>query len=201
MKFRVAEIRRSKGLSQSQLAQRVGATLSMIGKLERGEREMTFYWLDRIAEVLEVSVSELFDENNSVVHVGKVMPLTGIVSEDASDIVPRVDGVPVLELRNANRSWRHSVSLDADTSMRLPAGAEFVFSVPGRRPSRANVGRLSMVWTVDEPHDNPRPFTPYLGFIMLGSRPGRYHLVPISGEPIEDVHVEWVSPIISIEFP
>lgn len=56
---RIAEIRRAKDISQTELAERIGTTLSHIGKLERGDRRLNLDWLRKIAKALDVDLAEL----------------------------------------------------------------------------------------------------------------------------------------------
>ncbi len=51
---RIIRHRKAGGLSQGELARRLGSTLSMIGKLERGERELSATWMERIAAALRI---------------------------------------------------------------------------------------------------------------------------------------------------
>lgn len=51
----VAHYRKKAGLSQSVLAERIGTTLNMLGKLERGDRTLDTDWLDKIGRALGVA--------------------------------------------------------------------------------------------------------------------------------------------------
>lgn len=55
----IAAIRKSQGISQSDLAEKIGTTLSNIGKLERGDRRLNLDWLERISAALNVPASAL----------------------------------------------------------------------------------------------------------------------------------------------
>lgn len=57
---RLRRIRRNKDLTQEQLAIQVGVSLNYIGLMERGEKAPSFEMVQKIAEVLEVDISELF---------------------------------------------------------------------------------------------------------------------------------------------
>ena len=58
---RVAEIRKSKGLSQEKCALQIGFERAYMGKLERGERDIRLTTLVRLAKGLGVSLSSLLD--------------------------------------------------------------------------------------------------------------------------------------------
>ncbi|MBW4079919.1 helix-turn-helix domain-containing protein [Paenibacillus sp. S150] len=68
--------RKHAGLTQEQLAERVGTSFSYVGALERGERNVTIQTLDKIAKALETNFFMLLqpaildDESNE--------PLTAI---------------------------------------------------------------------------------------------------------------------------
>ena len=55
----IAYYRKSRGLSQTELAERIGTTLNMLGKLERGDRTLDTDWLQRIGKALEVEPRDL----------------------------------------------------------------------------------------------------------------------------------------------
>ena len=61
MQYRIREIRESKGISQTELADKAGVTRATIWKLETGEDKVTTTkTLLKIAEALEVDAKELF---------------------------------------------------------------------------------------------------------------------------------------------
>jgi transcriptional regulator with XRE-family HTH domain len=55
----IAFYRKSRGLSQTELAERIGTTLNMLGKLERGDRTLDTDWLQRIGKALDVEPRDL----------------------------------------------------------------------------------------------------------------------------------------------
>lgn len=57
----VRETRKSLGLSQEQLAEKVGTKHTDIGKLERGERNVTLKTLEKVANTLGIEVYQLFE--------------------------------------------------------------------------------------------------------------------------------------------
>lgn len=54
VKNNVSFYRKQAGLSQTDLAERIGTTLNMLGKLERGDRTLDTDWLERIGRALSV---------------------------------------------------------------------------------------------------------------------------------------------------
>jgi transcriptional regulator with XRE-family HTH domain len=57
---RLRELRDQRGLSQEELAHRAGIHWTYYGGIERGERNPALANINRIAEALDVSLSELF---------------------------------------------------------------------------------------------------------------------------------------------
>jgi transcriptional regulator with XRE-family HTH domain len=59
---RVRQIRLEQGLSQEQLALLSGLHRAYVGAIERGERNITFKNIEKVAEALKVPINELFKE-------------------------------------------------------------------------------------------------------------------------------------------
>lgn len=66
------KIRKSKGISQADMADKLGITQDGYGKMERGHIEPSFERLEQIAEALKVSVQELLFGENSQEQVEKL---------------------------------------------------------------------------------------------------------------------------------
>lgn len=63
--YKIAEVRRSKGISQEELAIKSGVSRSIISNLETGAADVTTTGtLEKIASALEVKVTDLFFEAN-----------------------------------------------------------------------------------------------------------------------------------------
>ena len=54
--------RKMKGLRQKDLADKIDLSLSYVGKLETGRVGFTYWTLTRIAEALEVHISQLIED-------------------------------------------------------------------------------------------------------------------------------------------
>jgi len=59
---RIGRTREAKGMTQSELAERIEASLPQMMKYERGEQDMALSRLFDIAAILDVPVTELLDE-------------------------------------------------------------------------------------------------------------------------------------------
>lgn len=58
---RIRTIRKEKGLTQKQLAQRLGVSASMVGQYETNVRKPKFETLKNFSEALDVNITELID--------------------------------------------------------------------------------------------------------------------------------------------
>lgn len=56
----VQELRKDRNLSQEQLAELAGVHRTYIGMIERAEKNITLYNIERIAKALEVNIKDLF---------------------------------------------------------------------------------------------------------------------------------------------
>ena len=57
---RISEVRKSKGVTQNELAERVNMSVVTIAYIETGKRWVRLSTLDKIATALKVNISELF---------------------------------------------------------------------------------------------------------------------------------------------
>lgn len=62
----IARIRRSKGLNQTELAEKVGLTQPTVSRAENGDDSVTLGVFKSIAEGLDVRLSDLFLDDRSV---------------------------------------------------------------------------------------------------------------------------------------
>jgi len=58
---RIKELRKRAGLSQDQLAEKVGIESKYLSRIEVGKRQPSFETLENIADSLQVEMKELFD--------------------------------------------------------------------------------------------------------------------------------------------
>ncbi len=61
---RIRELRRSRGISQKQLAELTGLSQSFISTIERGEKNISINSLKKICSALGMSLSEFFNRDN-----------------------------------------------------------------------------------------------------------------------------------------
>lgn len=60
----VRDFRREKGLSQEALADMAGLHRTYIGMIERAEKNITLLNIEKIANALEIDISNFFDSEN-----------------------------------------------------------------------------------------------------------------------------------------
>ncbi|MGC5798867.1 helix-turn-helix domain-containing protein [Sphingomonas sp. NFX23] len=204
MKLQIAELRRKRGITQGELAKKVGATQSMIGKLERGEREMTFSWLQRIAAVLDVATGELFDASDDVVQIGHLDDKSAIIPLDYNAWKEQWElpaGATAFEVTSFSKKAPNSVQTLTDMTVRIPAQAEIVFDSKGKPPKREMLDRLAVVWITEADLSVTQAYVPYVGYLMPGTKPQHYHIIRLIGPALEDARVHFVSLVREIRLP
>ena len=90
---RIRELRKLRGLSQEELAERAGLTLESISRAERGRSEITISSLARVCDALGVRLPEFFDRT--------VVPRQRALksSRAATHLLALVEDVPEAEVR------------------------------------------------------------------------------------------------------
>ncbi|WP_193171216.1 helix-turn-helix domain-containing protein [Nisaea nitritireducens] len=63
-KNRIAELRKARGWTQSDVAARLGGkvAVSTVSKLERGDRQLTLSWAKRFSDVMNCEITDVFQE-------------------------------------------------------------------------------------------------------------------------------------------
>jgi transcriptional regulator with XRE-family HTH domain len=64
--YRIRAFRKLKGLTQSDLADRLGVSLAIVGTIERGTRRVDERMLGRISEALQVDIDELLPPGSAM---------------------------------------------------------------------------------------------------------------------------------------
>ena len=60
---KIREVRKDKGFSQEELAHKADLHRTYIGMIERAEKNITLLNIEKIANALETSIKELFNED------------------------------------------------------------------------------------------------------------------------------------------
>ena len=82
---RIKNLRLESGLSQEQLALKSDITRVYLGQIERNEKNPTVKLVERIANALGLSLSELFDDRNRVAEHDKILNSIIFELKDLSD--------------------------------------------------------------------------------------------------------------------
>ncbi len=62
MANRVRELRKSRNLTQQQLADMIGTTKQQVGRLENSKRRLSDHWVERLSQVMKIHPGELWAE-------------------------------------------------------------------------------------------------------------------------------------------
>lgn len=62
---RIREIRRSKNITQKQMAQKLGLSQASYNKLENGNAELTIKKLEKICKAMDITPSSIINDENS----------------------------------------------------------------------------------------------------------------------------------------
>jgi len=198
-KNEIAAVRKRRGMSQGDLAARVGATLSMIGKLERGERKLTTEWLDKISIALQTFPKNLLSDENDPTQIAEVQGNGHVRFTGSLDIFAGRDATEVdhQAFQGFESPKLCSAAVKDDpVSIALPVGAELVFSLNDMRDREPRLGSLAIINIVRQDASDIR-----LGVLLQGTQPGKYHVLSTSGEFEQDVRIHWAMQVIAINLP
>lgn len=81
--LKLRDIRRAKGMTLNVLAEKVGIDYQRVGRMERGETQMTIEMLDKLSKVLHVPITDLLDAG-SVANVENKVAQNAVQSKPAS---------------------------------------------------------------------------------------------------------------------
>ncbi len=184
---RLREIRKAKGLTLQQVAERVkprGTTPQTIGRLETGARTLTLDWVRRIAEAMEVDPAELL----SLPGAGDV-EIAGMLGRHGRVLAAGRDR-RTLALRTLARD---SLAVEVTESAGQYRAGDVIVC---RRLARDDWQRAEGADTLVEDADGYR----YFGKLLLGSRTGRIDMAPLDprGAVRRDLEAKTVAPVIAL---
>lgn len=177
---RIAQVRKSRDLSQQELADLVGAHSVTISNLERGKAHLTHEWLDRIAAALKVDWQALVVvEPPTPVFVEGWLEDHGLVrfAESAVSVDAKLGFANVV-----TASW---LLIRDDTLYPAFSPGDLVRMVTIDDEDETEVahcyGRLCLLQSQEDPQHN------YIGYLSRGSGPRKVSLNRIGRPPITDV--------------
>lgn len=187
MPNRISELRKERRLSQEGLANLVGTSKPQIWRLENEKRRLTVDWMNRIAEALRCTATDLLEES-----VKKEVSVVGYVGA-GEEIYPFDDHEQGagLETIEAPPEWCGGVAVRVKGSSMSPRfqDGEHIFYNKNSDIENA-IGRDCVVKLSD-------------GRMMVkrlrhGSKRGKYTLLSYNStvDPIVDVRLEWAAPIL-----
>lgn len=179
---RLKILRKRRGYTQERLAALLNTGRSTIVKLERGERPLNERWLERLANQLGVAPVEILGDDVPI--VGKIGAGGSIVFEDIGigETIPRPPETsgPLVGLEVAGESMLPKYD---------PGDVVFISrQTDGVDP--ADIGSYCAV--------RLRTGETYLKILARGSQPGRFTLRSFNASDMEDVEVEWATPVRAV---
>lgn len=91
---RIRELRKARGLSQEALGERSGHHFSYVGQVERGEKNVSLFNLQKIAEALDVAIHQLFifsvDSENFVESEERIRQILNLLHKLDQDHIKRL---------------------------------------------------------------------------------------------------------------
>lgn len=184
MRYKIKQLLKEKGITQERLAMELGTHPVTISKLLSGKIVMSDRWLERIAEALRVSPTELIDWDRKV-------PVVGYVGAGAQ-ISPAPDIAHGAALEEIDLPW--------------PAGPEAA-AVIVRGDSMHPVYREGDILIYEDRHADPVHLLGrecvvaladgrmYVKELAKGSKPGLFTLLSWNAPPIYDTAVAWAAPV------
>lgn len=103
---KLKEIRSSKKISQTKLAEQIGTSRGVIVKLENGERRLNETWLEKLSNVLGVTKAEILGEETQLPTGTNIMPVAGKVQAGAWQEATEIDPVEQEKVSVDLGPWR-----------------------------------------------------------------------------------------------
>jgi transcriptional regulator with XRE-family HTH domain len=117
LRARLRQLREEAGLSQSELASRIGfARKSTVSAIENGHRDTTVPVLEDWARECGASL-ELVKDERDVVDLGSLSDRNRDLVANLMVVLPRLDPMLRLTLENQIQLWRTTIPAEEDTSI------------------------------------------------------------------------------------
>ncbi|MCC6346700.1 MAG: helix-turn-helix transcriptional regulator [Nitrospirales bacterium] len=104
----IREIRKAKGISQMELAERIGISYQQVQKYERGVSALSVRRLQQIADALEVPLSLFFPAEGE--RVAESIPSYGNLTGEEQLLLTSFRSISDRKVRKAVLSFLHTVS-------------------------------------------------------------------------------------------
>jgi transcriptional regulator with XRE-family HTH domain len=116
MTNRIRELRESRGLTQQQLADKIGTTKQQVGRLEKSKRRLNERWLRLISDALRYPISDLLGETEPSAEA-----LVAVVSPAARHLTQAGPPEPDWDLLETARTEARRLAEDLPLSAREQA--------------------------------------------------------------------------------
>lgn len=189
---RIREIRRQLDLTIEDLAERTGLSVSYVGRLESGERNLSVKNMNLFARALEVTSQELLNKVSEIKR--NTVAVMGRIGAGA-EIMPEEEQVPPEGL------------YEIETPFSLPEDA-IAFEVNGESMwPRYDEGDIIICWRQGVVPDEVLGWEAavktssgqrFLKRVLRGAEPGTFDLESHNAPPIRGVRLEWVAAIQSV---
>ncbi len=179
---RIREIRKQKGLTLQEVAERAGTTAQTIGRLETGMRTLSLNWVNRIAKALGVESSMLLTlpEQGDIEILGEVGKMGSVSPINFGTVSLRLMGTKSIALKIKGNMGEYR------------QGDVVICGGQSAQDVEKAVGRDCLI----ELEGGERCFAK----LVSGSRKNTYTLFPIgnAGTLIKDCKVTFAAPVVTL---
>ena len=182
LQSRIREIRRGKGLTLQDVADRAGTTAQTIGRLETGMRTLSIKWVQRIAEALDTDPGELLS-----LPEGGDVDVSGIADANGQ-ITERAMGTVALRL-----SAQSPIAIVAESNLgQYQKGDHIICDQIDTKDLDRAIGHDCIVKIPDTGMKFAK--------VLRGRKKGTVTLVPIAatGEVLEDCTIDMIAPAVTL---
>lgn len=148
---KIKEIRKKRGMTQEQLAEKLGVKRSVVSKYESGSISPTTKMLENIAKALDVSTFEL--EDNLMAKVNNYL------IENYSSVKGKISPIYMIDLMNklSQPTQEHSETPLNKTDRNRMLSAFDIMNEDGQKKAADNVEDLAEVPKYQKEKDNAKP--------------------------------------------
>jgi len=194
---RILELRKARGLGQEKLALLIGASHTDIGRWERGDRPLKADTMRRLASALEVEPAELLSAD------ARAVPIVGYVGAGqfvAFDDHAKGQGIDEVDCpRGLDPKAIVAVRVKGDSMAPLIQDGWLLFYSRNPEPDIGVV--LGKTCVVKLAGDHGQDGDTMVRQVRRGPTPGKFNLMPMNGQMIEDVELEWAAPVLDMKAP
>ncbi|MZR12672.1 helix-turn-helix domain-containing protein [Maritimibacter sp. DP07] len=133
MSNNISIIREQRGLSQSELARRIGVTPSTVSRIEGGARKLTQDYLMRFARALNCAPGELVDQPTGNLDRAALIPVVGMCARNAwrvPDLAEPTETIPVIPSQDLAQLDHAAYEVVDDHAAELVGEGGYVITVP-----------------------------------------------------------------------